>query len=150
MKVIEPMTPDRLHAILRREGRSLFQYLREAPPWVGPNDRNSLARVRELAGAESEVIESLSKLMQKHHGDYGHLGAFPDFTHYNDAALHFLLPMVIREQKQLLNELETDRKTVTDADAGALLDQLLALKRQHIPQLDDMRPGAHSFTTVNV
>jgi hypothetical protein len=148
--VTDHATPDHLHAILRREGRSLFQYLREAPPWVGPIDRNSLARIRELAGAESEIVESLSKLMQKHHGDYGHLGAFPDFTGYNDAALHFLLPMVIVEQKQLLKELETDRKSVTDADAAALLDQLLVLKRRHIPQLEDMQPAPHSFTTVNV
>lgn len=141
-------TPDRLHAILRREGRSLFQYLREAPPWVGPNDRNSLARVRELAGAESEIVESLSKLLQKLHGDYGHLGAFPDFTHYNDAALHYLLPMVIREQKQLLNELESDRKQVDEAHTSALLGQLLELKRRHIPQLEDLQVPAHSFTAV--
>ncbi len=146
----ETVTPDRLHAILRREGRSLFQYLREAPPWVGPADRNVLARVRELANAESEIVESLSKLLQKHHGDYGHLGAFPDFTHYNDAALHFLLPMVIREQKRLLSELEADRPSVTDIHTGKMLDELLELKRRHIPQLDDMRPGLHSFTTVNV
>ncbi len=143
-------TPDRLHAILRREGRSLFQYLREAPPWVGPADRNILARVRELADAESEIVETLSKLLQKHHGDYGHLGAFPDFTHYNDAALHFLLPMVIREQKQLLSELEIDRQTVSDPRTGKMLDELLELKRRHIPQLDEMRPGLHSFTTVAV
>lgn len=140
----------RLHAILRREGRSLFQYLREAPPWVGPSDRNNLARVRELAGAESEIVEALSKALQKQHGDYGHLGAFPDFTHYNDSALHFLLPLVIREQQQHLSELEKDRAVIADAEVGVRLDQLLELKRRHIPELEQLQPMPHSFTTVNV
>jgi hypothetical protein len=145
---MDHLTRDRLHAIIRREGQSLFQYLREAPPWVSLRDQNALARMRELAGAELEVVETLGKLLQKHHGDYGHLGAFPDFTSYNDAALHFLLPLVIQEQKKLLAELEADRKMVNDVDYGTLLDQLLDLKRRHIPQLEELQPMPHSMTTV--
>lgn len=143
-------TRDRLHAILRREGRSLFQYLREVPPWAPPNDHNALARMRELAAAELAVIESLGKLVQKQHGDYGHLGAFPDFTGYNDGAMHFLLPLVIKEQQQLLSELVSDRPGVTEDDAARLLDELVNLKRRHIPELEQLHTTPHSFTTVNV
>lgn len=143
-------TRDRLYVILRREGRSLFQYLREVPPWVPVNDRDALVRMRELAGTELRVIESLSKMVQRQHGDYGQLGAFPDFTGYNDAAMHFLLPLTINEQTQLLAELETDRPYITEADAGKLLDELLALKRKHIPELEQLHTTPHSFTTVNV
>lgn len=148
--MIDLATRDRLHKLLRREGRSLFQYLREVPPWAGGHDLHVVARMRELAGTELEVIESLGKLVQKQHGDYGHLGAFPDFTGYNDAAVHFLLPLVIDEQKKLLTQLETDRAAVSEETIGALLDELLALKKHHIPQLDDLHTVPHSFTTVNV
>jgi hypothetical protein len=137
---------EQLFRILRREGRSLFQYLREVPAWVGLHDRNAFARTRELAGAELEIINGLTKLVQKHHHGMMHLGAFPDFTSFNDTALNYSLPIIIREQKQLLAELERERSLITDGEAGAQLDQLLVLKRKHVPQLESLQTAPHSVT----
>ena len=141
---------DRVLTILRREGRSLFQYLREVPPWANLREQHTVARLRELAAAELAVIESLSRWVQKQHEGTSHLGAFPDFTGLNDTALHYLLPMVVREQTQHLLELERERPAVTDSAAGAFLDQLLELKRRHGPELDALSTPPHTFTTVNV
>ena len=49
---------------------------------------------------------------------------------------------------QARTELEADRKMVNDVDYGTLLDQLLDLKRRHIPQLEELQPMPHSMTTV--
>lgn len=143
-------TAQKLHAILQRESHSLCRYILEVPPWVGLREQNSLARLRETATAEVEQTERLSKYLHKSHTGLTHLGAFPDFTPYNDAALHFLLPLVIREQKQLLAELERDRPAIHDAESEAILDQLLELKRRHAEELAALVTMPHSMTSVTV
>ena len=50
--MIDPVTKELLHQIIRRESRSLFQYVREVPMWVGTIDRPVLARLRDMASAE--------------------------------------------------------------------------------------------------
>lgn len=137
-----------LHSILRRECRSLFQYHGEIPAWTGVHDQNVFARMRELAAAESDVTEGLLKLLQKRDGGTVYLGPFPDYTSYNDAALHFLLPIIVREQKGLLSQLDRDRLMITDAEAGPLLDQLISLKRQHIQELESLHTAPHSVTAI--
>jgi hypothetical protein len=139
-----------LAGVLRRESRSLFQYLREVPPWAGPREQNAVARLRELAGAELAVVEELSKHMQRQNAGPGPYGSYPDFTPFNDQALHFLLPAVVREQKQLLAELERDRAAVAEPGAALLIDGLAELKRRHIPELDALHTSPHTFTTVVV
>jgi len=143
-------TGQKLYDMLRRESRSLMRYLYEVPPWVGLREQHLLARLRETAGAEAEVTDRLSKRLHKIHSGMIHLGAFPDFTPYNDAALHFLMPIVIREQKQLLRELEKDRTSVADPEAAGMLDELLSLKRRNAGELAALATVPHSITTVNV
>lgn len=149
MRVIDPANRARLQTILRRESHSLFQYLREVPPWTGLRERNAVARMRELANAELTVCEELSRWLQMHNAR-GPLGAFPDFTPYNDAAMHFLLPAIIREQKQHISALEHDRAAVSDHEAGEILDRLIELKRRHLPELESLHTSPHVFTTVSV
>ena len=141
---------DCLENILRREGRSLFQYVREVPLWVNLHDQNALARLRELANAELRVTEDLALWMQRHGASPIAFGAFPDFTPYNDAALGYLLPLIVREQKQLLGELRTDRSAINDNEAASFLDKLIALKQSHISQLEALQPGRHTFTIATV
>lgn len=143
-------TGQKLYDILRRESRSLMRYLYEVPPWVGLREQHALARLRETAGAEAEVTDRISKHIHKIHSGMIHLGAFPDFTPYNDTALHFLMPIVIREQKQLLSELEKDRAAVVDSEAAEMLDELLSLKRRHADELTALVTAPHSRITVTV
>jgi hypothetical protein len=147
---IDVATRNLLAALLRRESRSLFQYLREVPPWAGPREQNAVARLRELAGAELDTLENLNRYLERQHAAPGPTGSYPDFTPFNDQALHFLLPAVVREQKQLLAELERDRPAVADEGAAAFLSRLADLKRRHIPELEALHTTPHTFTTVVV
>lgn len=148
--MIDAATRELLTNVVRRESRSLFQYLREVPPWSGRHEVNNVARLRELAGAELEVVEELSRYLQRRNAGAGPLGPFPDFTPFNDQALHFLLPAVVREQRQLLAELERDRELIHEVGSALLVDRLLELKRRHVPELDDLHTVPHSLTSVNV
>ncbi|MBX7105923.1 MAG: hypothetical protein K1X57_17705 [Gemmataceae bacterium] len=147
--MIDAATNDRLRQLLRRESRSLYQYLREVPAWTSFKDTNTLARLRECANAELEVVEKLSRWLQKYVSGALVHGAFPDFTPYNDTGLNFLLPLVIREQKQAVRELETDAKAL-QGEPAEYVNELLALKRAHLATLEDLRPGRSTITTAVV
>jgi hypothetical protein len=143
--VIDVPTRDLLHACVRRESRSLFQYVREVPLWVGPVDRPALARLKNLATAEQTATDNLGRYLQRRQAGLGHLGAFPSgFTTVNDAALHYLMPQLIAEQRTAATALEADLAQVTDADARTHVAELLRLKRQHLPELEALTSQPHT------
>jgi hypothetical protein len=146
--VIDEPTRDLLQACVRRESRSLFQYVRDVPLWVGPADRPALAKLQGLATAEQTATDALGRYLQRRRAGLGHLGAFPSgFTTVNDAALHYLLPQLILEQRAAATALEADLARVSDADARDHLATLLQLKRQHLPELEGLTSQPHSKTS---
>jgi len=145
--MIDPATKDLLHQIIRRESRSLYQYVREVPTWVGTNDRAVLAQLREMARAEERVVDALGRYLQKAKAELAVVGPYPSsFTPLNDAALKHVLPMVIREQKQALAQLESDLTRINDPQSTAYLIQLLELKKKHVPQLESLT--THPYVLV--
>ena len=138
-----------VQAILRREGRSLMQYLREVPPWVGPHEANSQARLHEIANTELNALEAIGRLFQKEFHEMSHMGGYPDFTGSNDMALHYLLPRVILEQQNLLAGLERDRAAFTEQDIGIAIDQLITMKRRHLSELESLHTLPHTFRTTS-
>ena len=126
--MIDEATGERLRALVRRESRSLLQYLREVPPWSGAADKHTVERLRSLAQAEQAATDALGKYLQKRRAGLSHLGPYPAvFTDVNDAALSHLLPKVVREQKEAATALEADAAMVSDADARTLVDRLVHL-----------------------
>src|SRR5437868_1306015 len=111
-----------MERVLHREGRSLFQYLREVPPWVSMREENALAEMITMGKSELAELESMGRNFQRRFGEMPKMGRFPDFTPYNDMALNFLLPKIVAEQKQLLADLEADRGGLTDSQFGKKLD----------------------------
>src|SRR5580658_10376508 len=62
--VIAEPTRDVLQACVRRESRSLVQYVRDVPLWVGPAERPALAKLKGLATAEQSATDRLSRYLQ--------------------------------------------------------------------------------------
>ncbi len=147
--MIDVATGERLRGLVRRESRSLLQYLREVPPWSGAADRHAVDKLRALAQAELDATDALGKFLQKRRAGLSHLGPYPSvFTDVNDAALAYLLPRVVREQKAAAAALEADAAAVADTDARALVDRLVHLKQQHLPQLESLTAHPYSVTSV--
>jgi hypothetical protein len=143
--VIDDSTRAVLHACVRRESRSLFQYVREVPLWVGPADRPTLAKLKGLATVEQSATDALGRYLQRKKVGLGHIGAFPsEFTTVNDAALHYLLPKLVQEQRAAAAALEADLARVTDVDARDHLAALLQLKRQYLPELEALSSQPHT------
>jgi hypothetical protein len=147
--MLDAATIARLHALIRRERLSLFHYIREVPVWVQLRDQDALAAFRALAAEQEAVIERLTRWMQKHGAPAPGHEAFPDFTPYNDCGLGFLLPKVIEEQRRQLVELSGDAAHLPD-EAAEFVRELARLKQEHIPALEALQPGRHTFTTATV
>jgi hypothetical protein len=147
--VIDEPTRGRLQECVRREGRSLLQYVREVPVWVAAADRATLAKLRALALAEQQVTDELGRYLQKKQVGLPSLGPYPSsFMTVNDAALHHLLPRLLREQRAALAALEADADRVDDVEARAYLERLLGLKQRHLAELEKLSAQPHTKTGV--
>jgi hypothetical protein len=138
--VIDNIDIERLHHCVRRESRSLLQYVREVPLWAGAEDRHAFDRVRELAETERQAVDRLAGWLQKNHAGINHLGPFPSvFMDVNDAGFRHLLPRLIAEHRELLDRLEADAGALAHTAAAEHLYALLAQKRRHHADLQTMQ-----------
>ena len=126
-----------LETLIRREGRSLLQYVSEAYPWTKPAGDSTPDRVRELAREERDALAVLTKFLARRRHTVPYLGAFPmAFTTMNFVSLDYLIPRLVEDGRRSVAALERDRAAVTDADARAELDRLIDLKRRHLKALE--------------
>jgi hypothetical protein len=127
----------RLEAAVRREGRSLLQYVSEAYPWTKAAGDATADKVRDLAREERDALTVLTKFLSRRRHTVPYLGAFPmSFTTMNFVSLDYLLPRLTESARQSVAALERDRAALTDADAKAELDRLIELKRTHLKALE--------------
>src|SRR5262245_38035251 len=123
-------TAELVRELVRRESRSLMQYVREVPVWVGPADRPALQKLRAMATAERELMDAIGRHLQKRREGLATLGPFPpEFTDVNDAALHHLLPKLVREQKEAATDVEAALTKLGDDPAWPLVERLAHLMR---------------------
>jgi hypothetical protein len=144
-RVMDVQTSSRLQNLIRREGRSLLQYASESFPWGTSRDAAAIAQILDLARAESARVTALARQLIKQRVPPPYLGAYPMyFTTLNFLALDRLLPLLVEHQQTDLAHLEEDLKHVQDGAFRPALQQLLELKRQHLKQLETLRPAASS------
>lgn len=143
--MIDPGSMNRLHECVRRESRSLLQYVREVPLWASAADRGSFDRIREIAETERQSVDRLATWLQKNHMGIMHLGPFPSvFMDVNDAGFRHMLPRLVTEHRHLLDELEADAGALAHTAAGEHLHSLLAHKRAHQIDLQSMMAVGHA------
>jgi hypothetical protein len=130
---------DTLLDIYRRERLSFLQYVRQATPYAGPADRPTLARVRELAGAELAATDRFGAYLDRNRITLPHVGAFPtSFTNYNFIAVGKLLAPLRQDAARGAAELERDAITLPLGEARTLVDELAVAKRMHISELEKL------------
>jgi hypothetical protein len=133
---------------IRRDSRSLLQYVCESFPYTPASAELSHAQVFELAREEQEALARLVRFMHRHHVSPPVLGAFPShFTTINFVSLEHLLPPLLKEQRFAVAELERALATLPESDARHVLWEYLELKRRHVQALEG---GAHASATAPV
>jgi hypothetical protein len=121
---------------VRKEGRSLLQYVSESFPWTTHKNHQVLPVLFDMAKEEQQSTAALVQLLLKHRARPPYLGAYPmSFTTINYMSLDFLLPYLIDFEKRRGTELERDLASISDEEANHLLQSLLEMKRRHLATL---------------
>jgi hypothetical protein len=128
-----------LQDLVRREGRSLLQYVSESFPWTTHKNHHALPILFEMVKEEQEGAAAIVKLLLKNRVRPPYLGAYPmSFTTINYMALDFLLPYLIEFENRRIAELENDLVVVTEDEAKDLLKMLLEMKQRHVLTLTNL------------
>ncbi len=137
--MIDAQTQALLQEVLRREGRSELMYVAEAYPWAAARGHAALDALQAVAREEAGALAALGRWMTRRRVALPYLGVFPtSFTTINFLALDYLLPRLRDRQREAVAQLERDAHAVTDPEARAQLDALLALKRRHLATLESL------------
>jgi hypothetical protein len=147
--VIDPQSQALLQQTFRRESLSMLRYVGEAFPWTTADGGPALQRVRDIEAEDREATASLGRFLFRRHIAPSYTGSYPsNFTTINFLALGYLLPRIIDGQRKALADLERDTAAVTDADARAELEKLLAVKREHLAELEALNVPKGEATKV--
>jgi hypothetical protein len=114
-------------------------YVAAAYPWAAARGHAALDVLAALTREEAEALAALARWMTRRRVELPYLGVFPTgFTTINFLALDYLLPRLRDLQREAVARLERDAHAVTDPEARAQLDGLLALKRRHLATLESL------------
>lgn len=128
-----------LQNILRRESRSVLSYVAEAYPWTTSTEEKTWTDLQTLIAAECAAAVCLGRFLVRRRIPLPYLPSYPvQFTTINFLALDFLLPRLIEHERQSIADLERDLAEIKDPSGRAEVEKLLALKRRHLPQLEEM------------
>jgi hypothetical protein len=128
-----------LQELVRRESRSLLQYVGDSFPWVGSETREALARFRRIVDEDRRSVGSLAQLLARNRVPPPFLGGFPAwFTTINFVSLDYLIPQLIDAQRQAIESLERDLRELSDEKIRAHLTDVLAMKRRHLGELEKL------------
>lgn len=132
-----------LQEIIRREGRSLLQYVRDAFPWGTAEEQAALAQLSAMIPEEEAAVGGIARLLLKNHVPLPYVGPCPmNFADVNYCSLDHLRPLLVEHQKRAIHHLERDLALLHDATARTQVQKLLAIKEKHLKQLETLiTPG---------
>jgi hypothetical protein len=144
--VIDAPTQALLQAIVRRESRSLLQYVRDAFPWTSTREHEALGQIQKLIDEELQAAADLNRFLIRHHANTAYLGPYPmSFAAINYVSLDHLLPLVVDNEQQAVARLQSDLTRLADPDARTQVQKILDMKQRHLKVLEGLasaRPEA--------
>jgi rubrerythrin len=147
--VIDAQSLPVLQDIVRRESRSLLQYIHDSFPWTSAGEESVLARIRQCAEEERDSAAVLVRWLARRRQIVPTLGPYPaGFTTINYASLDHILPKLATEEREGLAKLKEDLAVIADADARELVSALIEKKRQHLKTVEELA-AAHPEPSVN-
>jgi hypothetical protein len=146
--VIDAQSLPVLQELVRRESRSLLQYIHDSFPWTPENEQPALAQLRQFAEEERESAAALGRWLARNRQMVPNLGAYPSgFTTINYASLDYVLPKVAKHEREGLARLDQDLTAIKDAAARALVAALIDKKREHLSAVEKLA-AAHPEPSV--
>lgn len=136
---MDSLTQSLLEDIVRRESRSLLQYVREAFPWTSFEERAALVQIEAMIEEELQGAALIARYLQKHHVPPPYIGPYPmEFTNINYVSLEHYVPLLIAQQGRAIAGLERDSGSILEIEARTLVHHVIEKKRQHLETLEKM------------
>lgn len=125
-----------LQEMVHRESRSILQYVEDSFPWTNAAGEPILAQLRQMIVEEQRSTAGLMQFLFRRRIPPPFLGSYPEpFTALNYVSLDYLLPRLVEHQQKGIADLERDRLRLTDPEAAAEVEKILATKRRHLQAL---------------
>ena len=139
--MIDAPTRDALSAIIRRESLSMLSYVGDAYPWTTARGHHALDRLQKIVRTHREAVVALGRFLVRRQVPLPYIGNFPsNFTTINFLSLDYLIPKLIESEKQSIADLERNLRSIHHGEARAEVEKLLAVKREHLKQLEALAP----------
>jgi hypothetical protein len=147
--VIDAATQAVLQDILRRESRSLLQYVRDAFPWTSAREQAALTELQKLIEEELKAAADLSHFLIRQRSRIPYIGPYPmTFTNINYVSLDHLLPLLVGNERRAIASLESDLRRIIDPAASAQVEKIVSMKQQHLKALESLAT-AHPETVAH-
>ncbi len=135
--MIDAATQAVLQDIVRRESRSLLQYVRDAFPWTSAREQEALAQLQTLIEEELKSTAELSHFLTRHRSGPPYLGPYPmSFANINYVSLDHLLPLLVENERRAIADRERDLSRITDPAASAQVERIISMKQRHLKALE--------------
>jgi len=136
--MIDPQSAAALQDVIRRESRSLLQYVSESYPWARYAEIPALTELGAMIEEEGQSTAALARYLQKGRYRLPYLPAYPDFTGINFVSLEYLLPLLVTQQKKLIAGLEADLEKIKSTEVRSRVQKHLEMKRRHLLKLEGL------------
>ena len=131
--MLDAKAEQRLKELLRRESRSLLQYIADAFPWTTPEENGALSQLQGLIDEERRALSELAKFLIRNRITPPSLGPYPiAFTSLNFVSFDHLLPLMVNAQRQAVLDLERDLQSFAGPECRQQVQKILELKRKHL------------------
>jgi rubrerythrin len=137
--VMDPRTYSLIADIIRRESRSLLQYVGESYPRITPDQQNTWSQIRKMIGEELQGVADLMRLLQRRHEPPPYVGSYPSsFTSLSFVSLDHLIPLLAAHEREDLERLEREIGVIADPEADELVQTIIETKRRHLEALQSL------------
>jgi rubrerythrin len=137
--VTDARTYSLLEDIVRRESRTLLQYVSDSYPWITPEEHNVLAQIRTLIEEERQGVAEIMRLLQRRRLPPPFIGNYPaTFTSLSFVSLDHLIPLLVMNEREDLQRLEREVGLIADPEADAILQKIVEQKRRHLEKLQTL------------
>jgi len=134
--VIDAQTYAQLSEIVRRESRTLLQYVGDSYPWITPAEQEVLAQIRTMIEEQKQGIAELVRFILRNHQSPPYIGSYPaSFTSLSFVSLDHLIPLLAAQEDLDLKHLERVQATLVDPEAKETMIRIVENKRRHVEAL---------------
>lgn len=137
--MLEKRTADRLQEVLRRLGRSLLFYICESYPWASAGEGPALAELQKIDEEERAAVARLAKFLQRQRVPVLLAGSYPSsFTTMNFVSLDYLLPILVKHERETVAAVERTQLEIADAEAAPEMVRIVDMVRNHLQRLEKL------------